>query len=314
MMWNDGCPSYTDICDMLRKWFICCALLSVMVADGNAQLRNLPEGVVEWMSSPTMRHATVSIEVVDLTENRTLYAYDVERAVQPASLLKLVTTGAALRLLGGDYVIPDSVCCVDSTLAPIPELVGYNPDWMIEDVESSYCSALLQVPDSGMVLREYVKNTNEKSLNIQAEALAYLLTPERTLAAGKDTIKNYWGQCGLDTAALVMYDACGLAPADRLTAHFLTGLLREMKDDEDFCNSLPLASVSGTVIYFLRGTPLAGRALLKTGTTKSVVGYAGYVQGTDNHTYSVVLIVNNSTEQLTIQRKNIEKMFNLLIP
>ena len=284
------------------------------MTEGNAQLRNLPQGVVDWMASPTMRHATVALEVVDLTTDQTIYAYDVQRAVQPASLLKLVTTGAALRLLGGDYVIPDSVCCVDSTLAPIPELVGYNPDWMIEDVETSYCSALLQVPDSGMVLCDYVKNTNEKSLNIQAEALAYLLTPERTLAAGRDTIRSYWGQCGLDTAALVMYDACGLAPSDRLTAHFLTGLLHEMKDDEDFCNSLPLAGVSGTVIYFLRGTKLSRRALLKTGTTKSVVGYAGYVHGTNKHTYSVVLIVNNSTEQLTIQRKNIEKMFNLLIP
>ena len=298
----------------LTRKYLWCALLSVLVTEGNAQLRNLPQGVVDWMASPTMRHATVALEVVDLTTDQPVYAYDVQRAVQPASLMKLVTTGAALRLLGGDYVIPDSVCCVDSTLAPIPELVGYNPDWMIEDVETSYCSALLQVPDSGMVLRDYVKNTNEKSLNIQAEALAYLLTPERTVAAGKDTIRGYWGQCGLDTASLVMYDACGLAPSDRLTAHFLTGLLHEMKDDEDFCNSLPLAGVSGTVIYFLRGTKLSRRALLKTGTTKSVVGYAGYVHGTNNHTYSVVLIVNNSTEQLTIQRKNIEKMFNLLIP
>lgn len=280
----------------------------------NAQLRNLPQGVTEWMQSPTMCHATVAIEVTDLTAGQTLYAYDIDRFVQPASLLKLFTTGASLRLLGGDYVIPDSVCCVDSTLAPLPELVGYNPDWMIEDVESSYASPLICVPDSGLTLREYVRNTNEKSLNVQAEALPYLLTPERSLKAGLDSLRGYWAQCGMDTAALVMYDACGLAPADRITAHLLTELLTEMQDDEDFCNSLPLAGVSGTVIYFLRGTRMEGKALLKTGTTKSVVGYAGYVPGSDGHTYSVVLIVNNSTEQLTIQRKNIEKMFNLLIP
>ena len=299
---------------MKIKHWIYCALLAVVPTVCDAQMRNLPLEVVDWMQQPTMCHATVSIEVVDQTTSQTLYAYDVQRFVQPASLLKLFTTGAALRLLGGDYVIPDTVCCVDSTLAPIPELVGYNPDWMIEDVESSYAAPLIHVPDSGMLLRDYVRNTNERSLNVQAEALPYLFTAERTLAAGLDTLRSYWGSCGLDTAALVMYDACGLAPSDRITAHLMTQLLREMQGDEDFCNSLPLASVSGTVINFLRGTRLAGRALLKTGTTKSVVAYAGYVQGSNGHTYSVVLIVNNSTEQLTIQRKNIEKMFNLLIP
>ena len=299
---------------MLKRMILCCALLATSLVVCNAQLRELPQQFWEWRNSPHLIHATVTLEMTDLTGNEVIYAYEEQRAVQPASLLKLFTTAAALRMLGGDYIIPDSVCCVDSTLAPIPELVGYNPDWMVEDVASSYAEALLQVPDAGMTLREYAKNTNEKSLNIQAEALPYLLARDTTLATGIDTIRQYWGSCGIDTACLIMYDACGLAPADRITTHSLSQLLYEMQTDEDFRNSLPVAGKSGTVIYFLAGTRLSGKAQLKTGTTKSVVGYAGYVKGSDNHTYSIVLIVNNSTEQLTIQRKNIEKMFNLLIP
>lgn len=299
---------------MIKRSLICCALLSVMMAVCDAQMLRLPSRFEEWISTPGMRHATVAVEIVDLDRDSLVFAYDEQRSVQPASLLKLVTTGAALQTLGADYVMPAMVCGPDSTMVPLPELVGYNPDWLIEDVASSYAEPLVQVPDTGITLREYIKRTNEKSLNIHAEALPYLLTPSCTLAAGLDTIRSFWQRKGVDTEALVMYDACGLAPADRVTAHLMTQLLRVMKDDEDFRQSFAVAGLTGTVTYFLKASYLCGRAQLKTGTTKSVTAYAGYVSGTDNHTYSVVLIVNNSTTPLTLQRKNIEKMFNYLIP
>ena len=301
---------------MTRKCFLICALLAVISAACDAQSRSktFPSQFVDWLATPGMRHATVGVEIVDLTTGETLYVMDEQRAVQPASLLKLVTTGAALRLLGGDYVIPDTICQTDTTLAPLPQLIGYSPDWMIEDVESWYVAPLDTVPDAGIELREYIKRTNEKSLNVHAEALPYLLTPEGTLPAGLHAIKAYWDSCGIDTTALVMYDGCGLAPADRVTTHLISQLLAEMQHDEDFRNSFAVAGKTGTVNYFLRASYLSGRAQLKTGTTKSVVAYAGYVRGSNNHTYSVVLIVNNSTDQLTLMRKNIEKMFILLIP
>ena len=297
---------------MKRIWT--CALLAVLTTAGNAQMRRMPKMWEDWLETPEMRHATVAIEVVDLTTGETFLASDEQRSVQPASIMKLVTTGAALRLLGGDYVMPDTICMPDTSKVPLPELVGYNPDWLIEDVNSSYCEGLYTVPDAGIELREYIKRTNEKSLNIHAEALPYLLTPEHTLEAGLEAIRNYWDSCGLDTEALVMYDGCGLAPADRVTVHMISQLLAEMKDDRDFRNSFAVAGVSGTISWFLKGCALTGRAQLKTGTTKSVVGYAGYMRGTNKHTYSVVLIVNNSTASLTLQRKKIEKMFILLIP
>lgn len=261
-----------------------------------------------------MRYATVAIEICDLNTGETLWSLDEQRYVQPASLMKLVTTGAALRKLGPDFVIPDTVCCIDSTLVPLPELVGYNPDWLIEDVESDYVRPLTTVPDAGLPLSEFIKKTNEKSLNENAELLPYLLTPDRNLYSGIDTIRNYWQSRGLDTDALVMYDGCGLAPADRVTAHFMTQLLKEMQGDEVFRNSLAVAGFTGTVMFFLKASCLAGKAQLKTGTTKSVVAYAGYVTGSNNHTYSVVFIVNNSTAKVSTLRKNIEKMFLLLIP
>jgi len=299
---------------MIKRIILICALLSVSVAVCDAQMLKTPEKFEEWLDSPGMRHATVSVEIVDQKTGELYFAYDEQRAVQPASILKLVTTGAALRLLGGDFIMPDTICYGDTTKSPLPELQGYNPDWLIEDINTSYCEGLCQIPQPGITLREYIKETNEKSLNIHAEALAYLLSPEHTLSAGLDSIKSYWTNRGVDTEALVMYDGCGLAPADRVTAHLITELLTDMKDDKDFRNSLAVAGSTGTVKYFLMGCSLTRKAQLKTGTTKSVCGYAGYVRGRNNHTYSVVFIVNNSTEQLTVLRKKIEKMFILLIP
>lgn len=299
---------------ILRLNILICALLSVVPAAGSAQMRKMPPAFEAWLETPQMRHATVAVEVTDLNTGQVLWALDEQRSVQPASLMKLVTTGAALRKLGGDYIIPDTVCCADTSMVPLPQLVGYNPDWLIEDVEADYVRPLTCVPDAGLPLSDFIRKTNEKSLNENAELLPYLLTPDRNLYSGLDTIRNYWQSRGLDVGALVMYDGCGLAPADRVTAHFMTELLTEMKDEEMFRNSLAVAGMTGTVMFFLKASCLAGRAQLKTGTTKSVVAYAGYVEGSDGHTYSIAFIVNNSTAKVSTLRKNIEKMFLLLIP
>lgn len=298
---------------MLKKLFMICALLTV-TSVCSAQLHFLPFEFDTWLKSPAMRHATVAMEIRDIATGDTLYQYDEQRFVQPASLMKLVTTGAALRLLGGDAVVLDTICCIDTTAVPLPELNGYNPDWMIEDVASSYMRGLTTIPDVGHVLRDFITKTNQESLNENAEMLVYWLGRSNRLSDGLDSIKNFWQSKGLETESLVMYDGCGLAPNDRVTAHFMTELLMEMKDDLDFRNSLAVAGQSGTVKLFLKNTRLDGKAQLKTGTTKSVVAYAGYVTGSNNRTYAMSMIVNNHSTVVAQMRKNIEKMLLFLIP
>lgn len=267
-----------------------------------------------------MSHATVVLDVLRVPKDSTekpqrLYTLDPHRFVAPASLLKLVSTSTALRILGGNYVLPDSAALIDTTLHVPAGLEGYNPDWLLEDVGEDYALPLTNLlPEAGRKLREVVTDINHQSLNMQAEMVMRLLNPSCRLDSGIMTVGNYWKMRGLDTESLRMYDACGLAPSDRITARFLCDLLYDMRNDKDFVLSLPLAGQAGTVANFLKGTRLECKARLKTGTTKSVLGYAGYITGSDGATYVTVIIVNNYAVAPFALRKSIQRMLLQLIP
>ena len=306
----------------IRNKILLSALISMFFVALSAQTRSLPQSFHDWLKTPALRHATVTLEVARLSSGEnsgknytTVYQYDSQRLMIPASVMKLVTTATALRLLGGDYVMPDSVALIDTAAVALPGLEAYNKDWMIEDIGEDYIPPLQnQLPDSGRVLREVVRDTNVESLNNQAETLLRLLHPNCLLDSALLVVSDYWKSQGLDTDCLVMYDGCGLAPSDRVTSHFIIGLLALMRNDQDFVNSLPVAGKEGTVRRFLLKSRLDGRAQLKTGTTKSVVAYAGYVRGTDEKLYAVSIFVNSFAGKTQPMRKGIEKVLLSLIP
>lgn len=72
--------------------------LSFLVLSLSAQ--NAVENLV---NSDLLRNANVSLMVKDLASGKTLYQYRANNAAIPASTMKVVTTAAALDLLGGDY-------------------------------------------------------------------------------------------------------------------------------------------------------------------------------------------------------------------
>ena len=50
-----------------------------------------------------MRHATLSVSIYSVTTGKKVYGYDDERSVAPASVEKLLTTGAGFAMLGDDF-------------------------------------------------------------------------------------------------------------------------------------------------------------------------------------------------------------------
>lgn len=313
------------------RYIICALLLLTFGQQGNAQMRSLPQSVRSWMTSPGLEHATITIEVVRLPQRaseaqpssehpaisrgQVIHSYDADRFVIPASVLKLVTAASGYRILGADYLWPDSIGLIDTAQVALPGLECYNPDWLIEDIDTEYMQPMDNLlPDSGRVFHEVMRETLCKSLNLQAETTLHLLTPSCRLDSGLLAVHDYWLPRGLDLGSLIMYDGCGLSPSNRVTAHFITSLLADMQFDETFRQSMALVSREGTVRNFLKGTRLEAKARLKTGTMKSVVAYAGYVRGSDARTYAVAIFVNNHTAKTAEVRKGIEKVLLSLIP
>lgn len=297
----------------LRFILLICALLQASTLAVNAQTHSLPQAFYDWLQTPVMKHATVTLEVT--RDGKSIYSYDADRLMAPASVLKLVTTATALRMLGGDYVLPDSASIVDTAHVALPGLECYNPDWLIEDIDTDYMPPLCDsLVDAGRLLRDVVYDTNHESLNYQAETLARLLHPSCSRDSALATIINYWKLQGLDTECLRLYDGCGLAPSDRVTASFIVHLLQIMKGDADFVNSLPIVGQEGTLRRFLRDTRLSGRGRLKSGTLKTAVTYAGYITGTNSKHYEICIMVNNYAGKPSDVRRGMEKVLLSLIP
>ncbi len=306
-------------------------MLWVVVLIAHAQSRPLPASFQNFLTSPGMSHATVTFELMRLPSTaspqaptsaepasaraQVIHAYDAERMVAPASVMKLLTAATGFRLLGADYVWPDSIGMIDTAAVALPGLERYNPDWLIEDIDTDYMPPLDNVlPDSGRVLSDVMHETLLKSLNLQAETMLCLLTPSCRRDSAIECVRQYWTERGLDMESLVMYDGSGLSPNDRVTAHLVNSLLADMQFDRDYRRSIAIAGREGTVRRFLKDTRLEGKARLKTGTLKNVLAYAGYIEGSDGRTYAMSIFVSNSSCKHSELRKRIEKLLLSLIP
>jgi D-alanyl-D-alanine carboxypeptidase/D-alanyl-D-alanine-endopeptidase (penicillin-binding protein 4) len=148
-------------------------------------------------------------------------------------------------------------------------------------------------------LPEVVRDINKYSNNVMAEQLFLTLgladrglgTPENARAAVRRWLDERFGRA---TAGFVMENGSGLSRDSRISSRLLALLLldawgRPMMPE--LMSSFPVAGVDGTL---RRGRATPGRAHLKTGSLRDVIGVAGYVLGASGRRYVVVAIVNHA--------------------
>jgi D-alanyl-D-alanine carboxypeptidase/D-alanyl-D-alanine-endopeptidase (penicillin-binding protein 4) len=75
-------------------------ILLCFLQAGNAQT---PLSIQQFLHHKSMKGASFSLMAMDVHSGETLYAYDADRKLTPASTLKVVTTATALELLGAEY-------------------------------------------------------------------------------------------------------------------------------------------------------------------------------------------------------------------
>ena len=82
-----------------------CALLMITVAPAATAgpTAEIPEPIRRFIERPILRGASVSFVVKRVKDGKTLYNYEGDRQLTPASVMKTVTSATALELLGEDY-------------------------------------------------------------------------------------------------------------------------------------------------------------------------------------------------------------------
>lgn len=88
----------------MRHLLTFATLLCLFSLGANAQPTVETDRTVRQVAQEkSMRHATLSVSIYSATTGKKVYGYDDQRSVTPASVEKLLTTGAAFAQLGADF-------------------------------------------------------------------------------------------------------------------------------------------------------------------------------------------------------------------
>ena len=148
-------------------------------------------------------------------------------------------------------------------------------------------------------LAEIVRDINKLSNNVMAQQLFLTLAATQrgagTPEAARDLLQAWLrGKVGAGAANdAVILNGSGLSRDSRLSASLLGRLLHAAWASPvmpELMSSLPVTGIDGTM---RRSKGVPGRAHLKTGSLRDVVGIAGYVLGDSGRRYVVVGIVNH---------------------
>ena len=107
---------------MLRKkftlivllWFFLCAVCPLPAGPTTKQTR-----IRELLNQPNHKKTLFSVHFYDLSDKKTVFAFNADRAQMPASNIKLITTAAAVDLLGSDFTYQTIYGLYDNNLAII---------------------------------------------------------------------------------------------------------------------------------------------------------------------------------------------------
>jgi D-alanyl-D-alanine carboxypeptidase/D-alanyl-D-alanine-endopeptidase (penicillin-binding protein 4) len=151
-------------------------------------------------------------------------------------------------------------------------------------------------------LYDIVRDVNKLSNNVMARQIFLTLAaatspPPATTAKAAAAVKRWLKARKLDLPGLVMDNGSGLSRDERITATGLARLLVAADASavrDEFASSLAVAATDGTVQRRFQNGPVAGQALLKTGSLEGVRALGGYVIDAQGRRFAVAAIVNDA--------------------
>lgn len=118
-----------------------------------------------------------------------------------------------------------------------------------------------------------------------------------------------WEEKNFPLEGVEIVDGSGLSRSNRVTANFMSELLRHMSVNPHYASFFPLAGQEGTLKKFLADTPLDSYVAMKTGSMRGIQCYAGYKLDDDYvPTHVIVIIMNGITNSRDKAKKAAENM------
>lgn len=169
---------------------------------------------------------------------------------------------------------------------------------------------------SSPTIAEMMAAANKPSDNYIAESL-YLLAGAHVFSRGSyrashELESRYWKSIKVEGADVEGVDGSGLSRRNFVTPKAMVALLADMKDDQAFLESLPVAGVDGTMRYRLAEQGLSKRVRAKTGTLTGVVGLAGYATTNNGSTVAFAVYANNFTASAPTIRAVVDDVVGVL--
>jgi D-alanyl-D-alanine carboxypeptidase/D-alanyl-D-alanine-endopeptidase (penicillin-binding protein 4) len=151
-------------------------------------------------------------------------------------------------------------------------------------------------------LYDIVRDINKLSNNVMARQVFLTLAttaapPPATPAGAADSMRRWLDRRKIDRRGFVVENGSGLSRHERSSAAGLAQLLAAADSSpvrEEFASSLAVAAVDGTLARRFTDRPVAGQALLKTGSLEGVRALAGYVIDAESRRWIVVAIINHA--------------------
>jgi len=145
-------------------------------------------------------------------------------------------------------------------------------------------------------LKELVKQTNFRSLNLFAEAFFNALGRHWKIyndpAEIGERIRDHWKNKGLDTDGWEQLDGSGLTMRNMITPLQMTQLL-QLSANSSIPASLPRVGKEGTVRGVLRNQEAAARIRAKSGTLARSKGFCGYAETSEGTQGAFTVVANN---------------------
>lgn len=188
-------------------------------------------------------------------------------------------------------------------------------------VSSQTPDTAIPLVESSIELCNLMKLINKNSDNFYAECLFKTLG---AVYSGKQSnsffatqaILNYIEDFGIYSTGTKIVDGSGISRFDQVTAGALVGLLEKIyfniKQFDDFYNSLSIAGIDGTLEKRMIGTAAENNFRGKTGTLNGVSSISGYVTNADEDDIIICMMFEFSkggaSKYKNIQNKIIETL------